>query len=141
MTNLITEIRSDYTDDQELTYIDVWSNHSENGHSVAVVDRSTDKEIYLDPNYIGDKLIKEEIAKIKSKKLPKLRKVTLTIVVNDVFNADLLAKQMIDDPITVEGLFTLQCGDIQKLTSLDEEILFDQLPEDIYDNLIEEQNE
>jgi len=133
----IEEVRSDHTSDPgNVTSIDVWHVNNEQGHTVAIIIRDTDEVIYTDPEYIGNKLVQEEIDKVLWKELNKLRKVTLTLVVDSQAEAEILAREMIKSPLAGEGLFTLTCGDIQPLTSQDEEALAGQLPDDVYNPLI-----
>lgn len=138
----IEEVRSDYTsEDQNLTHIDVWFKNADQGHSVAVVDMDTDKVIYLDSEFIGNKLVQEEIDKVLWKELTKLKKVTLTVVVRDINDANILAKEMVDTYIAGEGLYTLVCGDIRSLTTQEEELMADQLDNDIYYDLLAQEHE
>ena len=64
----IAEIRTDYIDEQNLQYIDVWEtdNDNEEGKTVAVVDLDTSKVIFFDNGYRLNKRIKEAINNILS---------------------------------------------------------------------------
>ncbi len=70
----IQEIRSDYTDDQNLTHIDVFftDDDGEIGKTIAVVDLDTGKDIFFDNTFKFNQIVKEEIAMIKKQIVKKI---------------------------------------------------------------------
>jgi hypothetical protein len=56
------------------------------------------------------------------------KKVTLTIVVEDEADANILAKEMTNSYIAQQGIFTLECGGIYDLTAEDKEEVESQCP-------------
>jgi len=56
-----------------------------------------------------------------------MKKVTLTIIVTDDSEAQIVASQMTSSMIAQEGFFTLECGGISDLTQSDKDSLFDQV--------------
>lgn len=69
--NKITEIKTDYTCDQNLHHIDVYFEGTEEGKTVAVVDHDTNKVIFFDNSYRMDEKVKEAIKEITGDKLEK----------------------------------------------------------------------
>ena len=47
----ITEIRNDYTDDQNYTHIDIWEDDEEECKTVAIVCQDTKKVYFIDNGY------------------------------------------------------------------------------------------
>jgi len=66
----ITELRTDYIDDDNLQHIDCWfsENDDEEGKTVAVVDLDTKKVIFFDNRYRADEKVKKAIAGILSRR-------------------------------------------------------------------------
>jgi hypothetical protein len=61
---IVEEVRADYTDEQNLTHIDVWFKGEEEGKVVAVVDRDTQKTIWKDSQYRNTPLVREAISDV-----------------------------------------------------------------------------
>ena len=61
MKKVITEIRSDYTDDQNYTHIDVWFNDEEDGQTIAIVDRDSKKVFWINNGLRWNQAVNEEI--------------------------------------------------------------------------------
>lgn len=59
-----------------------------------------------------------------------MKKVILTIVTRDDLDALLIASLMEKDPIAQEGLYTLECGNIEDLTLDEEEYVSEILKEE-----------
>ena len=67
-------------------------------------------------------------------KYPQMRKVVLEIIVNDDDEAQSIARNMENSFIAQEGLYTLSCGSIEKITENELESFEDEITE-IMDNL------
>ena len=63
---LISEIRTDYIDDDNLQHIDCWftDNDNEEGKTIAVVDLDTNKVIFFDNRYRLNQEIKIAINEV-----------------------------------------------------------------------------
>lgn len=57
-----------------------------------------------------------------------MKKVTLTIVVEDERDANILAKDMCNSYIAGQGIYTLECGGISNLTEEEEQEVKSQCP-------------
>ena len=66
MSKKISEIKTEFIDDQNLQHIDCWftDDDNEEGKTIAVVDLDTNKVIFFDNRYRMDDMVKEEIALI-----------------------------------------------------------------------------
>jgi hypothetical protein len=62
----MAEVRNDYTDDQNYTYIDYWKTDSdeEEGKTIAIVCRDTKKVFFIDNRYRIDSLVTEAINEV-----------------------------------------------------------------------------
>lgn len=62
----MAEVRNDYTDDQNYTYIDYWKTNSdkEEGKTIAIVCRDTKKVFFIDNRYRIDFLVTEAINEV-----------------------------------------------------------------------------
>jgi hypothetical protein len=65
----ISEVRNDYTDDDNYTHIDIWlsADDSEEGKSVAIVDNDSGKVFYIDNTYRLSNKVKEAIEEVKNR--------------------------------------------------------------------------
>jgi hypothetical protein len=81
----ITELRSDYIDDENLLHIDCWFDNSDNseGTTVALIDLDTNKVIFLDNLFRLDEKVKEAIAEVLSEKRLSKEDYVLWDTVND----------------------------------------------------------
>lgn len=61
---MITEVRNEFTDDQNYTHIDVWENDAEEGQTVAIVCRDTRKVFFIDNLFRGDSGVNEAIQEV-----------------------------------------------------------------------------
>lgn len=61
---MITEVRNDFTDDQNYTHIDVWENDEEEGKTVAIVCRDTNKVFFIDNGFRSDSRVNDAINEI-----------------------------------------------------------------------------
>ena len=61
---MITEVRNDYTDDQNYTHIDVWENDEEEGKTVAIICRDTNKVFFIDNSFRNNSSVNEAISEI-----------------------------------------------------------------------------
>lgn len=61
---MITEVRNDYTDDDNYTHIDVWLDDKEEGQTVAIVCLDTKKVFFIDNRYRSEPSIIEAINEI-----------------------------------------------------------------------------
>ena len=70
----ISEVKNDYTDDENLTHIDGFFDNDDDseGKTIAVVCQDTGKVIFFDNRYRGDKAILEAIKEVEPKSYHKV---------------------------------------------------------------------
>ena len=60
----LTEIRNDYTDDDNYTHIDIWENDEEEGRTCAIVCQDTGKVYFIDNTCRGNKEVRQAIKEV-----------------------------------------------------------------------------
>jgi hypothetical protein len=64
-TKSVTEVRSDYTDDQNYIHIDVWfTDEDDEGKTVAIICADTKKVFFIDNTFRNNSAILEEISEV-----------------------------------------------------------------------------
>jgi hypothetical protein len=61
---MITEVKNDYTDDQNYTHIDVWEDDNEEGKTIAIICRDTNKVFFIDNMLRNNPDVKEAINEV-----------------------------------------------------------------------------
>lgn len=60
----ITEVRTDFIDDDNFNHVDCWTDDKDQGKTVAIVCRDTKKVFFIDDMYRQDKEVKQAIQEI-----------------------------------------------------------------------------
>jgi hypothetical protein len=64
-TKSVTEVRSDYTDDQNYIHIDVsFTDEDDEGKTVAIICADTKKVFFIDNTFRNNSVILEEISEV-----------------------------------------------------------------------------